>query len=149
MASTQSRSTPKKPRKLNKAKEAMVDMVRWDTTDAEEIDRRRVRGETETFQMEGLEPEFTYFGSYRLVSKHNKSYHVEIRSLTASINSCNCPDYAGNGLGVCKHIEHVLFRLRKLGVRRFKQAAVTGNVRTDIFSLWPFVSLQPRFLHAG
>lgn len=109
----------------------------WDTTDEDEIARRRLRGETEKFSVENLEPKQPYFSSFLLSSKnnskHEKQYCVEIRSLTERTNSCDCPDYRSNKLGTCKHIEHVLWRLRKSGVRAFKQAAQIGSPYLEIF----------------
>ncbi len=40
-------------------------------------------------------------------------YRVHIRSLTRRANYCNCPDFASNQLGTCKHIEAVLHRIGK------------------------------------
>ncbi len=48
-------------------------------------------------------------------SRFPRSYRVHIRSLTRRSNYCTCPDFAGNQLGTCKHIEAVL---NKLGKRR-------------------------------
>ncbi len=47
-------------------------------------------------------------------------YEVEIRDLAGRTNSCGCVDHRVNGLGTCKHIEGVLFALKKkLGARAF------------------------------
>lgn len=43
---------------------------------------------------------------------------VEIRSLDEPINFCDCPDFATNRLGTCKHVEAVLHRLRRRRRRR-------------------------------
>jgi superfamily II DNA or RNA helicase len=43
------------------------------------------------------------------------TYRVQIRSLDERVNYCTCPDFAGNQLGTCKHIEAVLHRVRKGG----------------------------------
>ena len=48
-------------------------------------------------------------------SRFPRSYRVHIRSLTRRSNYCTCPDFAGNQLGTCKHIEAVI---NKLGKRR-------------------------------
>ena len=40
-------------------------------------------------------------------------YRIHIRALERRANYCNCPDFATNELGTCKHIEAVLHRLRK------------------------------------
>jgi len=43
----------------------------------------------------------------------SRPYRVELRSLTERANYCECPDFATNTLGTCKHIEAVLHRVRK------------------------------------
>lgn len=52
-----------------------------------------------------------------------RPYTVQIRHLKEPLNTCNCPDFAVNRLGTCKHIEAVLHRLRRRGARS-KRAAV-------------------------
>ncbi|MEW6219223.1 MAG: hypothetical protein AB1634_06750 [Thermodesulfobacteriota bacterium] len=42
-----------------------------------------------------------------------RHYEVVIRSLRRRANFCNCPDFATNQLGTCKHIEAVLHRISK------------------------------------
>lgn len=86
--------------------------------------------------MQPLDSECTYFGDFLLHSKQRDiKYLVEICSLTNHVNSCECLDYRGNGLGTCKHIEHVLFKLAtKKGCKRnFKQAALAGNPKIEIY----------------
>jgi SNF2-related domain/Helicase conserved C-terminal domain len=61
-------------------------------------------------------------------------YEIEIRDLTGRGNSCGCIDHRVNGLGTCKHIEGVLFALRKkMGARAFAAAAAKGSPRVEIF----------------
>jgi hypothetical protein len=122
-----------KPKKKKKAKTIKFDSSSWNTTDADEIERRRLRGQTEKFCVNNIEPEFSYFGSFLLGSKQGKKYHIEIRSLSDHVNSCDCPDYNRNGLGTCKHIEHLLWRSRKSGVKLFKHAQELGSSRIEIF----------------
>ena len=105
----------------------------WNTTDAEEMERRRWRGLTDIVGVDSLEPEHPYFGTFRVRSSGSASYDVEIRALTAAENSCSCPDWHVNGLGTCKHIEGVLERLRHNGKRAFEAASRWGNPRAEIF----------------
>ncbi len=42
-------------------------------------------------------------------------YKVAIRSKGIGDNFCNCPDFTINGLGTCKHIEFILYNLKKKG----------------------------------
>jgi superfamily II DNA or RNA helicase len=59
-----------------------------------------------------------WFGGWRTTSltatgHFQRSYRVTIRSLHRRANLCNCPDFANNQLGTCKHIEAVLHKITK------------------------------------
>jgi len=116
-----------------KVQERAPGFVGWNTTDAEEVERRRWRGLTDVVSVESLEPEYPYFGTFRVRSGSGGNYDVEIRSLTAAENSCGCADWQVNGLGTCKHIEGALDRLRRKGKRAFEAAARWGNPRLEVF----------------
>lgn len=80
------------------------------------IKERVKRGRSEV-QVEPTSGE-PWFGVWRAASLKSsthfqKSYRVTIRSLHRRANFCNCPDFAGNQLGTCKHIEAVLHKIRK------------------------------------
>ena len=110
----------------------------WDTTDEDEIARRKARAAFEDIIVNRLDKDQPYFGSYLVYSSnwanHNSAqYLVEIRSLNLHINSCSCLDFQTNGLGTCKHIERVLLALQKKGKRKFKQAMMRGSNRTEIY----------------
>ncbi len=128
-----SNQSSKKTNKKTKKPKLKIDMHSWNTTDADEIARRKVRAELEKFLLENLNPNEQYYSTFRISNSKDKQYCVEIRSLTALQNSCDCPDYRSNRLGTCKHIEHILLRLRKKGVRAYKQAANMGSPYTEIF----------------
>jgi hypothetical protein len=85
----------------------------WSTTDEQEIERRRYRGEKEPFTITPLEEKHFPFGAYRVESPTGSNYDVEIRTLNTLENSCGCPDYSVNGLGTCKHIEGVVYHLQQ------------------------------------
>lgn len=106
----------------------------WKTSDEDEISLRRWRGLTEIVGIEALEPDQSLFGSFRVRSgSGGGAYEVEIRDLADFTNSCGCIDHRVNGLGTCKHIEAVRAALRRRGVRTFKQAAVAGSPRIELF----------------
>jgi superfamily II DNA or RNA helicase len=119
----------------------------WLSSDDDEIERRRWRGQTEILAVEALEPAFAYFGTFRVRSASGGSYEVELRSLAERLNTCGCADYRVNGLGTCKHIEGVLAALRRRGKRAFAAAAREGSSRVELFAprqgeaaprlLWP------------
>jgi hypothetical protein len=105
----------------------------WLSSDEDEIERRRIRGSEEPMRIVALEPEHAFFGSYEVISRSSAKYTVEIRSLTELANSCECPDYQVNALGTCKHIEATLLYLQKGKKRKFKEAALQGSPRLEIF----------------
>ncbi|MFZ0428753.1 MAG: DEAD/DEAH box helicase [Acidobacteriota bacterium] len=111
-----------------------LSLLGWKTSDQEEIERRRLRASLEPMQIDPLEPDQAFFGTFRARSQSGGgSYLVEIRSLKGLQNSCTCPDYLVNGLGTCKHIEAVLARLRRGRVRLFNRAASDGSPRIEIY----------------
>jgi superfamily II DNA or RNA helicase len=74
---------------------------------------RRQFGHEQSFELEniGAEP---IFSEFRVSNPQSKSsYRVAIRGLHPGDNFCECPDYATNELGTCKHIEFTLAQLEK------------------------------------
>jgi SNF2-related domain/Helicase conserved C-terminal domain len=106
----------------------------WNSTDEEEVERRRWRGLADVTAVEPLEPDYPYFGTFRVRSAAGGTYDVEVRSLTVRENSCGCPDWRVNGLGTCKHIEGVIESLRRKGKAAFAAAASTGSPRIEVFA---------------
>lgn len=99
----------------------------WQTTDEEEIERRRQRAAGEPLAVAALEPEHPVFGTFRVASEAGSAYEVEIRSLSQPENSCGCPDHQVNGLGTCKHVEAVVARVGRA------RAAREGNRRIEVY----------------
>lgn len=108
-------------------------MTGWLSSDDDEIERRRWRGQTEIAAIEPLGPHADFYGDFRVRSISGGSYNVEIRSLDRPLNSCGCADHRVNGLGTCKHIEGVLAALRKRGAKAFAAAAAAGSPRIELF----------------
>jgi ribosomal protein L19E len=132
MAAKQQNRKPKKAKSPKGAKPIKVPSG-WNTTDEEEIGRRRLRAESDPMQVVNLDPEIPYFSAYIVQSSSGQPYTVEIRSLTKRINSCSCADYDVNGLGTCKHIEKVLLTLAEKGTRKFAAASRTGSAKAEIY----------------
>lgn len=105
----------------------------WLTTDEDEIAIRRWRGRTEIIDIEALEGDHPFFGTFRTRSGTGGSYEVELRSLTQASNSCGCIDHRVNGLGTCKHIEGVIAALHRRGASAFREASRKGSERIEIF----------------
>lgn len=138
-ASAQKKAKQKAKRnpKASAVEQKKPKFVGWLSSDEEEIERRQQRGLEETFRIESLEPEHTFFGTFRVFSSAGTTYSVEILSLNQALdqrhNLCDCPDHQVNGLGTCKHIEAVLQKLRKGRVRKFLNAIQTGSTRVEIY----------------
>lgn len=72
-----------------------------------------------------------WFGTWEarstgLYGSHATPRRVQIRSLADRVNHCDCPDFATNMLGTCKHVEAVLHHLRKRAPVRFERMASRG-----------------------
>jgi len=105
----------------------------WVTSDADEIDARRLRGETEKMGIRGLAGA-EFYGDFSVTSPASKrTYRVEIRSLVSSDNTCTCSDFQHNGLGTCKHIEAVLSGHRRKGKTAFTKAVTHGSPLIEIY----------------
>ena len=111
----------------------------WRTTDAEERAKRQERAKVEPMKVRAVDA-LDGFGLYEVshpaADRRTATYHVEVRSIDAPVNTCDCPDFAKSGLGTCKHIERVLkTATRKCGSRR------TSSVAEVFMGLDPHVPL--------
>ena len=104
----------------------------WNTTDEQEIERRRWKGQIEVTEFERLEPEHGDFGTFSVRSVSERSYLVEIRNLERLENSCTCRDFEAARLGTCKHVEGVLALLAKSGKRRSKRTQSAESPRIEV-----------------
>lgn len=94
----------------------------WATTDAEEREKRRERASAEPMKVKAVDV-VDGFGVYEVshpaADRRTAVYHVELRSLNETINTCDCPDFLKSGLGTCKHVERVVkYAARKCGKLR-------------------------------
>ena len=104
----------------------------WRTTDADEINRRRLRAQTERFVIRNPDPGDPVFASFRVESATGMTYSVEIRDVTTRRFACECVDFSANGLGTCKHVEAVLLHLRARLRGKFKEAVERGPDRPSL-----------------
>ncbi len=95
----------------------------WRTTDLDELNKRRLRAQTEAFQISNPDPRHPIFSNFRVKSASGMSYGVEIRNLRERHFACDCVDFRINGLGTCKHVEAVLNYLEARFRRLFRAAA--------------------------
>ena len=104
----------------------------WRTTDADEINRRRLRAQVESPRIANLTPEHPIFSNFQVQSSSGMIYSVEVRDLSQRHFSCECGDFRSNGLGTCKHIEAVALNLEARYRRLFHKAGKMGSNRIDI-----------------
>jgi SNF2 family DNA or RNA helicase len=67
-------------------------------------------------------PDSGPFGDYTVKSASGQTYRVAVRGPGLFENYCSCPDFAVNTLGTCKHIEAMLFQLRKRHSKKLESA---------------------------
>lgn len=84
---------------------------------------RKQYGEQQKFRIKntGAHPVFSDF--LLTNPESGRTYKIAIRGDAPGNNYCSCPDYGINNLGTCKHIEYVLFQLKKKrgGKKAFKE----------------------------
>jgi superfamily II DNA or RNA helicase len=104
----------------------------WRTTDEDEINRRRLRARTESFQIFNCHPAHPVFSNFSVKSGSGLTYAVEVRDIRQRHFACDCVDFRINGLGTCKHVEAVLLHLEARFKRLFRAAADNGSGRLDV-----------------
>src|SRR6059036_671529 len=104
----------------------------WRTTDADEINKRRLRAREESFTISNADPRHPVFSNFHVKSGSGLTYSVEIRDLRQRQFACDCVDFRINGLGTCKHVESVLLHLEARFRRLFNAARQTSSTRTEV-----------------
>src|SRR5437899_6661222 len=104
----------------------------WRTTDQDEINRRRMRAQTEDLRIANADPRHPIFSNFRVKSGSGLTYSVEIRDVRQRQFACDCVDFRINGLGTCKHVEAVLLHLEGRFKGLFQTAAKKGTTRLDL-----------------
>lgn len=104
----------------------------WRTSDADEVNKRRLRAREESFVITNPEPRHPIFANFRVASQSGLTYSVEVRDLAQRQFACDCVDFRINGLGTCKHVEAVLLHLEKRFRRLFARAVAAGSTRLEV-----------------
>jgi hypothetical protein len=104
----------------------------WRTTDEDEINRRRLRARTESFDITNSDATHPIFSNFQVKSGSGLTYSVEVRDVHQRQFDCECVDFRINGLGTCKHVEAVLMFLEARFKRLFRAAAGNGAGRLDV-----------------
>ena len=112
--------------------QALPPSTDWRTTDEQELLKRRLRAEEESFAITNLDPAHPVFSEFSVRSGSGMTYFVEIRDWTAPAHRCSCTDFRINGLGTCKHAEAVRAHLRKTRREAVRAAEAGGSPRVDI-----------------
>lgn len=84
---------------------------------------RKQYGEQQKFRIKNT-GDHPVFSDFLLTNPESgRTYKIAIRGDAPGNNHCSCPDYSINNLGTCKHIEYVLFQLKKKrgGKKAFKE----------------------------
>ena len=92
---------------------------------------RAERARTERMRVRSLNPEQPWTDYLVTSEVSGKTYRVALRGLERGQSYCSCPDFRTNTLGTCKHIMHVLLKVR----RRFSRAALSVPYRRTRFSI--------------
>src|SRR3989442_15094596 len=104
----------------------------WRTTDADEINKRRLRASEESFTISNADPQYPIFSNFQVKSGSGLTYSVEIRDLRQRHFACDCVDFRANGLGTCKHVEAVLLLFEARFRRLFTSARQNGSPRLEV-----------------
>ena len=95
------------------------------------IDERRERAATERMKIRPLDPERPWTDYVVTSAASGRSHRVALRGAEPGQSYCSCPDFRKNRLGTCKHVLHVLAKVR----RRFSAARLRRPHRRETFSL--------------
>ncbi|TAH27166.1 MAG: hypothetical protein EAZ07_02730 [Cytophagales bacterium] len=74
---------------------------------------RRQFGQLNAFEVKNIGNQKVYSDFEVFNPESKKTYKVAIRSQDNSLNFCTCNDFKTNGLNTCKHIEYVLYQIKK------------------------------------
>src|SRR5438270_5786 len=77
------------------------------------IEERRERARTERMIVKSAEPEQPWTDYAVSNTSSGKTYRVAVRGRELGDSYCACPDFRTNTLGTCKHILHVLAKLKR------------------------------------
>jgi superfamily II DNA or RNA helicase len=107
MGRTMSKKTTSRPTLSRLHKPANLPLDAW------QRELRRQFGRERRFTLENTGRE-AVFSDCQVTNPQSKAtYRIAIRGAAPGDNFCNCPDFATNALGTCKHVEFVLGRLER------------------------------------
>jgi len=77
------------------------------------IEERRERARTERMTLKSSDPDQPWTDYMVASTISGKTYRVAVRGREPGDSYCSCPDFRTNTLGTCKHILHVLAKLKR------------------------------------
>ncbi|MBM3273835.1 MAG: DEAD/DEAH box helicase [Candidatus Sericytochromatia bacterium] len=98
---------------------------------SQEVDRRRLRGQSELFDI--VAPADGPLGRYAVGSPSAQTYEAVIRAFDQPHNGCTCPDFETNLLGTCKHIEAALHHARRRDRVAVERAQAEGPAASYLY----------------
>lgn len=119
-------------KRSSKQSAALPAVSDWRTTDQQELLKRQIRAQEETFRITNQHPERPIYSNFTVQSGSGLSYTVELRDLATKACACTCTDFRINGLGTCKHIEAVLLHLQKQQRSAYQSAQSETSKLIDI-----------------
>lgn len=82
------------------------------------LHERKERARNEKFKVKSSDPKMPWTDYYVASELSGKTYRVALRGPEFGDSYCSCPDFKTNRLGTCKHILHLLDRVK----RKFDEA---------------------------
>ncbi len=89
-----------------------VESLAEDELVARAIAEREERARKERFRIQSKAPTRPWTEYTVASAASGKTYRVSLRGLQAGSSYCSCPDFRTNTLGTCKHILHVLRKIK-------------------------------------
>ena len=106
-----------------------------------QIALRREYGRAQDFKHKNVGEE-TVFSDFLVTNPESgRTYRVAVRGQELGANYCSCPDFTGNTLGTCKHIEWLLAKLK---LKRGGKKAFADGFHPAYSSVYVQYGLQRR-----
>ena len=98
------------------------------------LDERRDRARDEKMRLRSLDSARPWTDYTVVSAESGKTYRVALRGEERGVSYCSCPDFKKNTLGTCKHILHVLAKVRRrfpepVRKRPYKRKRISVHVR--------------------
>ncbi len=100
---------------------------------------RRKRAEQESMTVRASKADTPWTDYVVTSAGSGKTYRVALRGTETGISYCSCPDFRTNHLGTCKHILHVIQKIRrKFSAAQLKKPYVRKSLSVRVHYQQPF-----------